>query len=671
MPLNGLFIEQLENRLLLASDVAVSANQISSTSEATTYEVSVTNLGETPVAIQLSQLSDPLQSSEWELDNPFPALIDLQTLFTGELSNTPWAKDGAYGHAIWGLKGDQTGGRIAAGDFNGDGIADAIVDTTTVDDLDRKQFVVFGNTDERPNSSVHQHLLEGGGFSFDVHDVFTWGVGDFNGDDVDDILVSLPDDGVAARSHIYFGHAEFDSLFDPDELDGSNGFTIFNTNSMEGFVHAALNVGDVNGDRIDDIVLKVANFDEELSEFAFVYGSESHSKTIDTIDLDGEDGFVWGQSIEPEQPEWSSYPVGDINGDGIADFYNGFLDRILFGMPDAERYLSVDDLPSSQFIDLPEKLLIQSLGDINGDGFEDIYTATVFDLVDRNVRILFGSEDGIDFDQSDALKLTHRSPFYSPLFGDSNGNRAAIASADLNGDGLADLIIADETGPPIGEEFDTEPPSEFKPGVVYVLYGSAEYPDEIDLRFDLNGDNGFAIQGFHGESKFGQSIAVGDFNGDGIEDFMAGAPFVSSPNNHSSGAAQIIHGQTTQVNGSGTIDSTVRLIPGKTITYTVEGQLPEDASDASVMFNVSLREGIEDPDPSNNSVTLDFSAVDTVLAGDVDNNGEVDFTDFLVLANNFGRDDDVVREDGDLDEDGVVSFLDFLILANNFGRSLA
>ena len=56
------------------------------------------------------------------------------------------------------------------------------------------------------------------------------------------------------------------------------------------------------------------------------------------------------------------------------------------------------------------------------------------------------------------------------------------------------------------------------------------------------------------------------------------------------------------------------------------------------------------------------------LAGDINLDGEVDFQDFLVLANNFGRNDDVLRADGDLDADGRVTFIDFVVLAENFGR---
>ena len=70
------------------------------------------------------------------------------------------------------------------------------------------------------------------------------------------------------------------------------------------------------------------------------------------------------------------------------------------------------------------------------------------------------------------------------------------------------------------------------------------------------------------------------------------------------------------------------------------------------------------------NVTAVATEPDTHLtfSGDADDNGIVNFADFLKLADNFGR-TDAVREDGDFNGDGVVNFSDFLILAENFGES--
>lgn len=62
----------------------------------------------------------------------------------------------------------------------------------------------------------------------------------------------------------------------------------------------------------------------------------------------------------------------------------------------------------------------------------------------------------------------------------------------------------------------------------------------------------------------------------------------------------------------------------------------------------------------------DFGVVHSLTPGDANADLFVDFQDFLVLANNFGKTDAIFAE-GDFDEDGNVGFLDFLVLAENFG----
>ena len=58
------------------------------------------------------------------------------------------------------------------------------------------------------------------------------------------------------------------------------------------------------------------------------------------------------------------------------------------------------------------------------------------------------------------------------------------------------------------------------------------------------------------------------------------------------------------------------------------------------------------------------------LVGDADFDGEVQFSDFVVLAENFGR-SNMKWSQGDFDVDGVVQFSDFTHLADNFGKSAA
>ena len=57
------------------------------------------------------------------------------------------------------------------------------------------------------------------------------------------------------------------------------------------------------------------------------------------------------------------------------------------------------------------------------------------------------------------------------------------------------------------------------------------------------------------------------------------------------------------------------------------------------------------------------------LAGDIDGDGMVAFSDFLILSTNFGMAGGPA--DGDIDGDGQIAFADFLTLSTNFGTSAA
>ena len=67
--------------------------------------------------------------------------------------------------------------------------------------------------------------------------------------------------------------------------------------------------------------------------------------------------------------------------------------------------------------------------------------------------------------------------------------------------------------------------------------------------------------------------------------------------------------------------------------------------------------------------TLGPLPCDPDTLGDIDGDGNVAFSDFLILSDNFGN-DVVNHELGDIDCDGSVQFSDFLTLSDNFGREV-
>jgi hypothetical protein len=56
------------------------------------------------------------------------------------------------------------------------------------------------------------------------------------------------------------------------------------------------------------------------------------------------------------------------------------------------------------------------------------------------------------------------------------------------------------------------------------------------------------------------------------------------------------------------------------------------------------------------------------LPGDFNGDGKVNFSDLLVLAQNYGKTTNVTLAQGDANQDGKVNFSDLLILAQNYGK---
>src|SRR5262249_12078513 len=59
----------------------------------------------------------------------------------------------------------------------------------------------------------------------------------------------------------------------------------------------------------------------------------------------------------------------------------------------------------------------------------------------------------------------------------------------------------------------------------------------------------------------------------------------------------------------------------------------------------------------------------TTLKGDADMNGEVGLPDYLIMLNNFAR-QDANWDNADFDRDGEVGLSDYLALLNNFARNI-
>jgi len=151
--------------------------------------------------------------------------------------------------------------------------------------------------------------------------------GDVNGDGFGDFLVGATGaDGptesnpFAGEAYIVFGQgAGWSGSFDPDSLDGTNGATVFGVNNVDSLGVATAG-GDINGDGISDIVVGVPNEDESY----VIFGQETWPASVSPTTLDGSNGFrIFIDNGDYTDVAGRALSMGDVNGDGFDDVILG------------------------------------------------------------------------------------------------------------------------------------------------------------------------------------------------------------------------------------------------------------------------------------------------------------------------------------------------------------
>ena len=119
------------------------------------------------------------------------------------------------------------------------------------------------------------------------------------------------------------------------------------------------------------------------------------------------------------------------------------------------------------------------------------------------------------------------------ILGELDGDHAGVsvsAAGDVNGDGIADVIIGAHSNDAGGSSA----------GAAYVVFGTTAAVTSVDLTAIAAGTGGFKIIGEAG-SVAGRSVGGGDINGDGFADLLVGARSAGTYPNVT-GAAYVVFG---------------------------------------------------------------------------------------------------------------------------------
>ena len=267
--------------------------------------------------------------------------------------------------------------------------------------------------------------------------------------------------------------------------------------------------------------------------------------------------------------------TGDVNGDGVADVIIGAQDHnavyVVFGGPtrkDGSAWSTCPCTLNSPFLNGTNGAEFDgangeelgnavAAGDINGDGISDLIMGAYGASPGSNssagaVYVVFGKTGAWSSTAttltsgSNPLDGTHGTEFDGAAHNYYVGH--AIATGDVNGDGIADLIIG-----AYGAHSSN--------GAVYVVFGKtggcAPATTLNSGNNPLDGTHGAELVGGVATGQFGYSIATGDVNGDGIPDLVIGT--------QNAAAVYVVFGKTgawksatTLTSGSNPLDGTHR-----------------------------------------------------------------------------------------------------------------
>lgn len=264
-----------------------------------------------------------------------------------------------------------------------------------------------------------------------------------------------------------------------------------------------MTLGDVNGDGVPDFVVGSLGA-------AYIYSGDAPT---------GKDPIATIKAFPSVFSGTRVAIAGDVDGDGYSDVIVGAQEEKINGatLAGAIYFFSGKKLSGTLSASKADAIIegklqseefggtIVGAGDINGDGLDDIIVGTSV----NNVFIFSGDTLGKMGSTRKSADTVNMAILNGENVTDYFG-RSISSIGDVNGDGLADIIIgADWAGNGAGK--------------IYIFSGA-------ELKGTVPWQKAIATLSGAAKSGLGFSVAgVGDVDGDGIGDFLVGLPF-ADPN---------------------------------------------------------------------------------------------------------------------------------------------
>ena len=369
----------------------------------------------------------------------------------------------------------------------------------------------------------------------------------------------------ALQSNILTVTTQFPASVSLNALDGVNGFLIVGSQLNTGSIKYASSSKDINGDGIADIVLGNYGANNAFGIAYIILGKNgTWTSSFSLSDLNGTNGFML---LGSDRSDYIGYYVdnsGDCNGDGIADLVIGYGDRdivqVIYGHTGIwPKNIIIGNLNATQSFSVSGfgptgSGIVSNAGDVNGDGIADLVVSDTDPSISPNIDIsylVFGTNK----------TLTTQPNRYT-----FSANGYINNAGDVNGDGIADIIIGDP-----GDNSAVGIDNLQATGASYLIFGHNGTWNTSFYVSNIDGTNGVTFLGINVDDKAGYCVSnAGDINADGLADIVIGSPGAN--------AAYIIFGSKRGWNSPFPL-ANLNGINGFTITGTNVGHIVTNAGD--------------------------------------------------------------------------------------------